>query len=126
MRVFIVDDAPFVREILKSSLRRLGHEIVGETGDGAKAVQAILLAKPHLVFMDIVLPGKNGIEIVQDLRMINPDIPIVAISSLSQSYIMNKAIEAGCNIFLSKPFSLADIKRAIDSVHNQSSEAVNE
>ncbi len=78
-RILLADDDHQVRSMLKLTLERAGHEIV-EAEDGAQAVQRFSSSSIDLVITDIVMPEKEGIETIMELRSINPQVKIIAIS----------------------------------------------
>lgn len=112
-----MDDAPFVREILSQLLLKAGLEIVGEAHDGEEAVALCLKLKPDIVLLDVVLPQKNGIQAAIEILRSLPDTKIIATSSGDNAVIVQKAIEAGCCDFVTKPFSgdavIQSIKKAM-------------
>lgn len=118
-RVLIVDDAPFVREILSQLIQKSGFEIAGEAHDGEEAVTLCLKLKPDIVFLDVVLPNKNGIQVATEILRALPKTKIIATSSGDNAVIIQKAIEAGCCDFVSKPFAaeavIGSIKKAMSS-----------
>ncbi|MDG6251267.1 response regulator, partial [Methanocalculus sp.] len=71
-RILIVDDTLFMRTLLKNILFSGGHEIVGEAGDGAEAVEKYQALKPDLVTMDVVMPKMNGIEALKEIKKFDP------------------------------------------------------
>lgn len=108
-RVMIVDDAPFVREVLGQILRTHKFEVVGEAADGEEAVQMASELKPELIIMDIVMPKKSGIQATQEILSLHPSVKIVACSTEGSENIVTKAIEAGCCDFIVKPFEQAQL-----------------
>ncbi len=121
-RVVIVDDAPFVREVLTHILKPTEFQVVDEASDGAEAVTKILEANPHLVIMDIVMPQKSGIQATIEILAQNPNIKIVACSTEGSETIVAKAIEAGCCDFVVKPFEVAKLLKTLRSAVQKSVE----
>ena len=72
MKVLIVEDNALMRYTIKSLLLKLGHEVVGEAGDAESAINAYTALKPEVVFLDLILPGKSGVEILEVLRGLDP------------------------------------------------------
>lgn len=114
IRLLVVDDAPFIREIVRHSIRSSGIEIVGEAEDGVDAVKLALELKPDVVLMDIVLPGKSGIEATREILAKMPGVRVVAFSTNDHESVVLKAIDAGCCSFLVKPFQAAELIAAIE------------
>ncbi len=110
MRVVICDDSAFVRELLRLSCEDLGHQIVGEVSDGEEAIEVVMKLRPDLVFMDLVLPKKNGIESAKEIFQVMPKIKIVACTSLEQELMSATALKSGFMAYLTKPFSKKDIE----------------
>lgn len=115
-RVLIVDDAGFIRQILASLLSELGCHVIGEARNGAEAVTRALSLKPDLIFMDMVLPGKNGAEASQDILDALPGVRIVAMSTTDEEIVRLKAEAAGCIRFLDKPFNLNSVLEVLQTI----------
>jgi two-component system chemotaxis response regulator CheY len=104
VRVLIVDDALFMRNMLKDIFVRAGHTVVGEAANGEEAVARYRELKPQLVTMDIVMPMKSGIEALQEIRRSDPDARVVMCSALGQDALVVEAVQAGAKDFIVKPF----------------------
>ncbi len=104
LRVMIVDDALFMRNMLKDIFTRAGHEIVAEAEDGKQALQRYLEIRPDLVTMDIVMPKCSGIEALRDIIAADPQACVVMVSALGQDSLVLEAVEAGARDFIVKPF----------------------
>lgn len=105
LRVLIVDDAGFIRHLLSKILNELGCSVIGEARTGTEGLQMIKSLKPDLVFMDLVLPEKNGVEVTLEAKEFKPQLPIVAMSTTEDESIKRQALQAGCFDFLEKPFN---------------------
>ena len=103
-RTIIVDDAPFIREVVSQALTRHGFEVVGEAADGLEAVEKAMLLKPDLILMDVVMPKKSGIDATKEILQVLPNVRIVAISTVDQQSMVLKALDAGCCDYVAKPF----------------------
>ena len=125
LKVLICDDAGFVREILTQAVLELGHQVVAEARDGVEVVQLAKKFSPDVIFMDLILPHKNGTEATKDIKAENPRIQVIAISTNDEGFLKRKAKEAGCEGFLVKPFSKAEIKMILDRVSRQNREVKN-
>lgn len=95
---------------------KLGHEIVGEAEDGDKAIQYFTQLKPDVVFLDLILPGKSGIEVLEDLRRVNPNTRIVVITAVDRKEIDHQLSHKGIHTILRKPFSFGDFKTLMASL----------
>lgn len=113
-RVMIVDDDEGVRLMLRILMEKLGHEVV-EAENGHEAIKLIGKQIPALVILDIIMPEKEGLETILELRNAHPSLPIIAISGGgrigSQSYL-DDALKLGASKVFSKPFDLDDIRKA--------------
>lgn len=109
----IVDDAPFIREVLKHIFAKTEIEIVGEAVDGEEAVEVVRRTKPDVVLMDIVMPKKSGIQAAAELLKEMPKLKIVACSTVDQNTMVTKALEAGCCNYITKPFKAEEVVQAI-------------
>jgi two-component system, chemotaxis family, chemotaxis protein CheY len=113
IKLVIVDDAPFIREAVRSLIRGTEIELLGEASDGEEAVNLLKSKKPDVILMDMVLPKKNGIEATREILKDNPKIKIVACSTEGQESMLLKALEAGCCSFLAKPFKAEELLKSI-------------
>lgn len=104
LRVMIVDDALFMRNMLKDIFTRAGYEVVAETEDGQTALEDYRQAQPDLVTMDIVMPKRSGIEALRDIIREDPQACVVMVSALGQDSLVLEAVEAGAKDFIVKPF----------------------
>ena len=113
LRIVIADDEPIIRLDLKNMLGALGYDVVGEAGDGAKAVEAARALSPDLIILDIKMPNMDGIEaakIISEEKIA----PILFLTAYSDLDLVNKAKEAGVYSYLVKPFKEADLLPAIE------------
>jgi two-component system, chemotaxis family, chemotaxis protein CheY len=115
-RFVVVDDTAFIREIIKNIGESLGGACVGEGENGREAVELVKKTLPDLLFLDLVMPLKNGLEILEELKEIWPDLKIVACSTLDQQNIIDEARKKGVDHYLTKPFSKEEIELAIDKL----------
>lgn len=104
LRVMVVDDALFMRNMLKDIFLRAGYEVVAEGENGEVALQLYREARPDLVTMDIVMPKKSGIEALQDIIADDPQARVIMVSALGQDALVLEAVESGARDFIVKPF----------------------
>lgn len=104
VRVLIVDDAMFMRKLLRQILEAKGFEIVGEAENGLAAVKLYSELKPDIVTMDITMPEVDGIRAVELIRNDDPNANIVMCSAMGQQDMVTRALQAGAKDFISKPF----------------------
>jgi two-component system, chemotaxis family, chemotaxis protein CheY len=106
--VLVVDDASFMRAVLKKIILQSGNEVVAEAASGDEAIQRYQQAKPDLVLMDIVMPpgpkAKDGIDALKQIVTTNPAAKIVMCSSMGQQTLIAEALKAGAKDFVVKPF----------------------
>ncbi|MEW6697255.1 MAG: response regulator [Bacillota bacterium] len=115
-RILIVDDAAFMRMMIKNILTKNGYEVVGEAENGAVAVQMYKEFKPDLTTMDITMPEMDGIQGVKAIRAEDPNANIIMCSAMGQQSMVMEAIQAGAKDFIVKPFQQDRILQAIERV----------
>lgn len=103
MRILIVDDAAFMRMMLRKILESAGHEVVGEAVDGNDAIFKYNELKPDLVTMDITMPQKDGIAATKNIRSADPNAKILITSAMGQSAMVKEAVMSGAFDFIVKP-----------------------
>ncbi|HUO57592.1 MAG TPA: response regulator [bacterium] len=115
-KIMLVDDASFMRMMLKNILVGSGYEIVGEAENGAKAIEQFKSLKPELTIMDIIMPEMGGIDAVREIVKINPSAKILMCSSMGQQSLVVEAIQAGAKDFIVKPFQPSNVLEAVKKV----------
>ncbi len=113
-KIMIVDDAAFLRAMLKDILVGAGHEVVTEAGNGQEAVERYMAFKPDVVTMDITMPVMEGVEAVKQIRKFDPKANIVMCSAVGQRNLIIEAIQSGAKDFITKPFHST---RVLEAVH---------
>lgn len=121
-RVLLIEDEPNITEAIRFLLTRDGWH-VGAHADGADAVEVIRKARPDLVILDVMLPGKSGIDIVRDLRRIDgfADLPVLMLTARGQTRDREMAEKAGVTRFMTKPFSNTEVLAAVRDLHARAS-----
>lgn len=114
--ILVVDDAAFMRMMIKNILTKEGYTVVGEAENARDAVGLYLKLKPDLVTMDITMPEMDGIEGVKAIRKTDPDARIIMCSAMGQQSMVMEAIQAGAKDFIVKPFQKERIIQAIERV----------
>lgn len=112
-RILVVDDAAFMRMMIKDILTKNGFEVVGEAADGAQAVEKYRELKPDLVTMDITMPEKDGISALKEIKAEDPNARIIMCSAMGQQSMVIDAIQAGAKDFIVKPFQPDRVIEAI-------------
>ena len=103
-KILLVDDAAFMRMMLKNTLTQAGYTDLIEAEDGVKAVEAYTAEKPDLVFMDITMPNKDGLETLREIKAMDPGATIVMCSAMGQETMVMDSIKSGAKDFIVKPF----------------------
>ncbi|WP_054706736.1 response regulator [Bacillus sp. JCM 19041] len=111
--VLVVDDAAFMRMMIKDILTKNGYVVVGEANDGNEAVERYKELSPDLVTMDITMPEKDGITALKEIKQLDPSAKVIMCSAMGQQAMVIDAIQAGAKDFIVKPFQ-AD--RVIDAI----------
>jgi two-component system chemotaxis response regulator CheY len=115
-KVLIVDDAAFMRMMIKDILVNNGFEVIGEANNGLKAVEMYKKERPDVVTMDITMPDMDGIAAVKEIRKIDPSAKIIMCSALGQQAMVMEAIQSGARDFIVKPFQQDRILEAVKKV----------
>lgn len=106
--IMIVDDASFMRAVLKKIVLQAGHEVIAEAGSGDEAITQFQQSHPDLVLMDIIMPpgpkAKDGIEALKHIVAENPTAKVVMCSSMGQQALITEALKSGAKDFVIKPF----------------------
>lgn len=112
-RILIVDDANFMRMMVKNTLIPHGYEIAGEAANGEEAVAKYEMLHPDLVTMDITMKVKDGLEAAREILARHPDARIVMVTALGQEKMLADSIAAGVRDFVVKPFEPERIVSAV-------------
>lgn len=112
-KILIVDDAAFMRMMIKDILTKNGYEVVGEAQDGVQAVEKYGELKPDLVTMDITMPEMDGITALKEIKKKFSDAKIIMCSAMGQQAMVIDAIQAGAKDFIVKPFQADRVLEAI-------------
>lgn len=116
-RVVIVEDHTLMREgLARLVASQDGFSICAEAGDASGGLQAILDHKPDLAMIDITLPGRNGLELIKDVKAQQPDLPILVLSMHDESLYAERALKAGARGYLMKDADRDTILSAIRRV----------
>jgi len=115
-KVLIVDDAAFMRMMLKNILTANGHEVVGEAENGVQVLEKYAQLKPDLVTMDIVMPELDGIEATKEIIRSYPEAKIVMCTAVGQQAKVLEAMKAGAKGYIIKPFQAPKVLEEINRV----------
>ena len=114
-KILIVDDAAFMRMMVKDNLKKAGYSDFIEAGDGEDAVEKYTENKPDLVLLDITMPIKDGIQTLQAIKQMNSQAKVIMCSAMGQEGMVVEAIKLGALDFIVKPFKP---ERLIQTVKN--------
>jgi two-component system chemotaxis response regulator CheY len=115
--IMIVDDASFMRAVLKKIVLQAGFEVIAEAVNGDDAIAKFEQTKPDLVLMDIIMPpgpkAKDGIEALKQIVAAEPSAKVIMCSSMGQQSLIVEAIKSGAKDFVVKPFQPQKVIEAI-------------
>ena len=114
--ILIVDDAAFMRMMIKDILSKNGYTVIGEAENGIKAIEKYKEVNPDLVIMDITMPEMDGIQAVKQIKAINDSAKIIMCSAMGQQAMVIESIQAGARDFIVKPFQAERVIEAVKKV----------
>lgn len=114
--ILLVDDAAFMRMMLKDILTKNGYTVVGEAENGLKAVEKFRELSPDLALMDITMPEMDGLQALKKIKAEWPDAKIVMCSAMGQQAMVIDAIQSGAKDFIVKPFQPERVLEAVRKV----------
>ena len=114
--ILIVDDAAFMRMMIKDILSKNGYTVAGEAENGVKAIEKYNELKPDLVLMDITMHDKDGIQALKDIKASDPNAKIIMCSAMGQQAMVIESIQAGAKDFIVKPFQPDRVLEAVKKV----------
>lgn len=115
-RVLVVDDAKFMRHMIKNLLGELGFEVIGEAANGDEACQMYRELAPDIVTMDVVMPDVDGLAALKRIRESDADAKVVMISAIDQREPLMEAMKAGAADYIVKPFEKDRVQEAMQRV----------
>ncbi len=113
LRMMIVDDSNIIRRRIERSQQNVRLQVVGSAANGREAVELFQKTDPDVVTMDLTMPEMDGIQCVERLVALKPEIMILVVSALADKATAVEAIEKGANGFLCKPFSDRQLNEAL-------------
>jgi DNA-binding response OmpR family regulator len=116
--VLVVDDEPILRNLLSRVLQLEGYDVL-EAGDGQMALQLVAKEQPDLVLLDVMLPARNGLDVLGDLRRTS-DVPVILVSALAEEDDRVRGLKLGADDYVTKPFSPAELSARVESVLRRS------
>ncbi len=113
-KLMVVDDAPFILEIIRHTLKKTSYEIIGEATNGNEAIELAKNIRPDIILMDIIMPHKSGIDATKEILKQLPNTKIIAFSTADQESMVMLALEAGCCDYIVKPFKAEQLLKTLD------------
>jgi two-component system chemotaxis response regulator CheY len=111
--VMLVDDAAFMRMMLKDILVNNGYQVIGEAENGMVAIEKYSKIKPDITIMDITMPEMDGLQAVKEIRAQDPQAKIIMCSAMGQQAMVIEAIQSGAKDFVVKPFQADRVLEAV-------------
>ena len=115
-KILLVDDAAFMRKVIKDALSKAGYSDLHEAVDGADAVEKYNSLKPDLVLMDITMPNMDGLEALKAIRAADGNANVVMCSAMGQETMVIDAIRSGAKDFIVKPFKIERVLKTVTSI----------
>lgn len=116
-RILIIDDEDDIRMTVRLALESMGHDVT-EAINGNEGLKRFTSEKNDLVITDILMPDKEGIETIIELRKIRPDLKIIVMSGggrINATHVLETAKRIGADVALKKPFSIAELCSSVES-----------
>lgn len=114
-KILIIDDSHLSRRMMRKILEEDNHQVI-EAIDGYSALEVFSLENPHLVMLDLTMPGMNGFEVLKKLKAINPATKVVVATADIQTQTRSQAVEEGADGFLTKPFTPQQVKELVNNL----------
>lgn len=114
----VVDDAVFMRTVLKKMLTEASYRVVGEAGNGLEAIQLAERFQPDMITLDITMPEMDGIQAIDGILQVSPNTKIIMCSAMGQQSKVVEAIKKGAKDFIVKPFEKTRVLQSINNVKN--------
>ncbi len=121
LKILITDDSKLLRKKLRVELEEMGCEVI-EAENGKEAVMMVLQEKPDGVFLDIVMPEVGGIEALQVLHEVNPEIPVIMLSSAGTPQKLMETLKLGALDFIQKPYTTVQVKKALEEIRKKAAQ----
>ncbi len=116
LKIMIVDDAMFMRQVLRGIVEEEGWTVIGEAVDGADAVRKYQEWLPDITTMDIVMPLKSGIDALSEIIALDRNAKVIICSAMGQEGLLEEARNAGARGYIKKPFDPETVKRVIRQI----------
>lgn len=114
--VMIVDDALFMRNILRGIVAEKGYDVAAEAASGIEAMKKLHSFHPDIILLDIILPDSNGLDLLKSIAAECPKSKVVVCSAIGQEQVVQKALELGAKAFIQKPFTPEKVVEVLESL----------
>lgn len=111
MRILVIDDEIEMCNIVEIFFTKKGYEVIKST-NGKDAIEKVRNQNPHLVFLDIRMPGMDGLEVLKEIKKIAPSTIVIMETVINDEEIAEKAIELGAKDYVTKPLSFDYLEKA--------------
>ena len=118
LKILITDDSKLLRKKLREELEKLDCDVL-EAENGKEAIMRDLTEQPDGIILDIVMPEVGGVETLQVIKEINPEIPVIMLSSAGTSQKLKQTLELGALDFIQKPYTSEQIKHAVERIRRK-------
>ncbi|AEV69438.1 response regulator [Acetivibrio clariflavus] len=112
-RILVVDDAIFIRKLLGNTLKELGYSNIEYARDGFEAIKKAEEIQPHVITLDVSMPGMDGLEAIDKILKVSAKSKIVMVSAVKSQQVINSAIARGAADYIPKPFSKREIENSM-------------
>ena len=113
--IMIVDDAAFMRRLIKKALINGGYDKIIEAENGKAALELYKSERPELVFLDITMPERSGLEVLDDILTEDPEARVLMCSAIGQGSVIARAIQRGARDFIVKPFKEEALLKLVEA-----------
>jgi DNA-binding response OmpR family regulator len=111
-KVLVVDDEVAVRDLLKDFLTLKGYKVY-TAPDGSAAINKVKEVCPHLVLLDIVMPGISGIKVLKEIKKLNPKTGVIMLTAVPEQGIITESIDLGAYDYITKPMNLKHVEKVV-------------
>ena len=115
-KILIVDDAAFMRKVIRDTLSKAGYTDIDEAVDGRDAVEKYFQIHPDLVLMDITMPNMDGLEALKAIRSKDSNANVVMCSAMGQETMVVEAVQSGIKDFIVKPFKSDRLLKTVSNI----------
>ncbi len=114
--VMIVDDALFMRKILRGILEENGYQVIAEAASGIETMRRLHDHTPDIIILDIILPDANGLDLLKSIFSASPSSKVAICSAIGQEPVIQKALDLGARAFILKPFTPEKVITTLESL----------